>query len=122
MRDGSADTGVSISFRLPYDPLFVGGGGRANGLGGPDAPALRSEFADGDGGGSNTPDECEASVEVRAGVTPVLPESLGEESAVALPASEAALGICTFSRGFLGSVATLFVLEEGPIVGTEDAD
>lgn len=85
--------GVSISLRLPYDPLFAGGGGRAKGLGGPEAPALRREFADGEGGGRSTPEEWDASVPVRAGVTPVVPDSFGEESAVALPASDFSLGI-----------------------------
>jgi hypothetical protein len=83
--------GVSISLRLPYAPL-AGGGGRAKGFGGPEAPALIRELALGEGGGRTTPEECEASVPVLAGVTPVV-ESFGEESAVALPASECSLGI-----------------------------
>ena len=74
--------GVSISLREPYEPLFCGGGGRAKGLGGPVAPADMREFALGEGGGRTTPDECEASVLVRAGVAPVVPELLGDESAV----------------------------------------
>ncbi len=44
--------GVSISFLFPLNPLTLGGGGRAKGFGGPDAPADRSALADGDGGGS----------------------------------------------------------------------
>jgi hypothetical protein len=114
--------GVSMSLRLPYELLFEGGGGRANGFGGPVAPALSSEFALGDGGGSTTPEECEASVPVRPGVAPVVPESFGDESAVALPASECSLGICTLSRGFLGSVCRLFVREIGWMAGIEEVD
>lgn len=44
--------GVSISLRLPYAPLLAGGGGRAKGFGGPVAPALMRELADGEGGGN----------------------------------------------------------------------
>jgi hypothetical protein len=111
-----------MSLRLPYELLFDGGGGRAKGLGGPVAPALINEFALGEGGGKTTPDECEASVPVRAGVAPVVPESLGDESAVALPASECSLGICTRSLGFFGSVCRLLVREIGWMAGIEDAD
>jgi hypothetical protein len=116
--------GVSISLRLPYDALLAGGGGRAKGLGGPVAPALSKELALGDGGGRTTPEECEASVLVLAGVAPVVPESLGEESAVWLPASasECSLGICTFSLGRTSRAAMLFVREGGPMVGTDDVD
>lgn len=59
---------------------------------------------------------------VRAGVAPVVPESLGDESAVALPASECSLGICTRSLGFFGSVCRLFVRETGCVAGTEEVD
>jgi hypothetical protein len=111
-----------MSLRLLYELLFVGGGGRAKGFGGPLAPALRRELADGEGGGSRTPDdECEASVDVRRGVTPVVPDSFGEESAVALPASECSLGICTLRRGRFASVAILLV-RDGGIGGTEEVD
>jgi hypothetical protein len=82
-------------------------------LGGPVAPALINEFALGEGGGRTTPEECEASVPVRAGVAPDSPESLGDESAVALPASECSLGIWTRNLGFFGSVCRLFVREIG---------
>lgn len=54
-RLGKADIGVSILFRLsPYASRFwfdVGGGGRAKGLGGPDAPADMTAEALGEGGG-----------------------------------------------------------------------
>ena len=73
--------GVSISPRLPYDPLLVGGAGRANGFGGPVAPALMIEFALGEGGGRTTLEEW-VSVLVRAGVAPVVPDPLGDDSAV----------------------------------------
>ena len=102
--------------------LLTGGGGRAKGFGGPDAPALKRALALGDGGGSSTPEECEASVLVLAGVTPVVPDSLGDESAVALPVSECSLGICTFNRGRFASVCMLFVRDGGGMLGTEDAD
>jgi hypothetical protein len=110
--------GVSISrLLLPYELLLLGGGGRANGLGGPVAPALRSEFALGEGGGSTTPDEWDASV-LRAGVAPEM-ESLGEESAVALPPSDCSLGICTLNFGlFLSACWRLFVRVGGAIIGT----
>jgi hypothetical protein len=104
----------------------VGGGcGRANGLGGPDAPALSSELALGDGGGKSTPEEWDASVLVRAGVAPVVvpPDSLlGEDSAVALPPSECSLGIWTLSLGRFGSVCMLLDRDGGAIVGTEEVD
>ena len=55
-RLGNADIGVSILFRLSlYASRFVlevGGGGRANGLGGPDAPADMTAEALGEGGGN----------------------------------------------------------------------
>lgn len=85
------------------------------------APALRSEFALGDGGGRTTPEECEASVLVLAGVAPVVPDSLGDDSAVWLPASEGSLGIWTLSLGRT-SLAILFVREGGGIVGTDEDD
>lgn len=67
-RLGRAESGVSMLFELlpllfvvpllPYAvPCVVatGGGGRANGLGGPWAPALSIAPAEGDGGGNTTP-------------------------------------------------------------------
>ena len=54
-RLGKADMGVSMLFRLsPYASRFwfdVGGGGRAKGFGGPDAPADMTAEALGEGGG-----------------------------------------------------------------------
>ena len=114
--------GVSMLSRLPYELLFDGGGGRAKGLGGPVAPALSSELALGDGGGRTTPEECDASV-LRPGVAPVVPESLGDESAVALPASDCSLGICTLNLGLLSPpMRRLFVRDGGGMVGMEDVD
>lgn len=57
-----------------------------------------------------------------AGVAPVVPESLGEESAVALPLSDCSLGICTLRRGLFASVCMLFVLDGGGICGAADVD
>lgn len=83
-RDGSADMGVSM-FML----LLWGGAGRANGLGGPEAPAesMPTEVPEGDGGGSTCTME-------RCDVTPVETVPRGEaDSLVALPPSEASSGI-----------------------------
>ena len=99
---------------------MVGGGGLAKGFGGPVAPALRREFALGEGGGRTTPEEWDASV-LRAGVAPEI-ESLGEESAVALPPSECSLGICTRNFGLFLSICRLFVRVGGAIGGTDEVD
>lgn len=54
-REGNAEIGVSMLFLLSlYASRFaldVGGGGRAKGLGGPDAPADMTAEALGEGGG-----------------------------------------------------------------------
>ena len=96
-RLGRADIGVSISLRLLLGkPLTDGGGGRANGFGGPVAPALSSVLALGDGGGSTTPLwPCS-----RFGVSAV-PAGFGDVAAVCLAASSSScsLGISTLSRG-----------------------
>lgn len=88
-RDGSADTGVTLS------PLtFCDGGGRANGFGGPVAPAESNVEADGDGGGrTSEPCRCVTCVVVSAAFFGDVP------SAVGVPASEPPSGICTVSRG-----------------------
>lgn len=97
--DGKADIGVSTCSSLLEACGFVdmGGAGRAKGLGGPWAPALRRAFAEGEGGGSwrGTGWEVEAGSEVAS-------------------SPEASLGIWTFSLGRLGSV---FVLVGGLITG-----
>lgn len=100
--------------------MLAGGAGRANGFGGPVAPALNNEFALGEGGGRTTPDEWDASVLVLAGVAPVVLESFGEESAVWLPPSECSLGICTLSLGL--GFAMLFAREGCELAGTDDVD
>lgn len=75
-----------------------GGGGRANGLGGPWAPALNSALAEGEGGGRTRLPFSPAAlgrggpvaavVVLTAAVAPC-----GEEPAVVLPLSEFSLGI-----------------------------
>lgn len=67
-------------------------------------------------------EEWEASVEVRAGVTSVVPEAFGEESAVALPPSDCSLGIWTCRRGLLGFICRLLVLDGGAMGGTDGVD
>lgn len=73
------------------------GGGLANGLGGPVAPADSKAEADGDGGG-NTTTELWGSVPLRCVVSAVV---RGEvfDSAVLLPASDCSSGIWTLRRG-----------------------
>lgn len=91
---GSAEIGVSRSLLLPPKvPLVAGGAGRANGFGGPVAPALNNALAAlGEGGGNTAP--------ARIGVTalPVV-VACGDDPAVCFSSSECSLGICTFSRG-----------------------
>jgi hypothetical protein len=61
-RDGRAETGVSIMLPL-FEfvcEVWETGCGRAKGFGGPDAPAESRAEADGEGGGSTTPDEWES--------------------------------------------------------------
>lgn len=70
-------------------PVVPGGGGRAKGFGGPDAPALINALAEGDGGGRTTA-EWPPSL---AGVKAEFLTLLGDEPAVPLPASEFSLGI-----------------------------
>ena len=100
-RLGNAESGVSMwsRSRFPSGFVLMGGAGRANGLGGPDAPAESTAFVDGDGGGRTTP------WPTRIGVAVAVPPSLGDESAVALPPSDCSLGICTFNRGRFASAA-----------------
>lgn len=101
-RLGRAEIGVSILLLLAYALLFCvavpGGGGLANGFGGPCAPALRIAPAEGDGGGKTTP-EWFVSGFALAGVRALPAESREDESAVAVSRSEFSLGICTLSWG-----------------------
>lgn len=93
----------------------MGGAGLANGFGGPEAPAERMLFVDGDGGGSTTP------LDARIGVTPLVgPASLGDESPVTLPLSDCSLGICTFNLGRFASVCMTFG-RGGPDIDDVDA-
>lgn len=105
-REGSADMGVSmllVSRLAACGFVLMGGAGRANGFGGPWAPALRRVLVEGDGGGRTTWFGgpcccCGPPVAVR----PCEAEAASE---LAVPASspEASLGICTFRRGRLAS-------------------
>ena len=97
---GKAETGVSIMLLLLLFEFCDTGCGRAKGFGGPEAPALRSADADGEGGGRTTPEElwsCPCPF-LRAAF-----EERGDEleSAVLLPPSEGESGICTFNVGLL---------------------
>lgn len=92
----------------------MGGCGRAKGLGGPCAPALRIALALGDGGGKTTPEEWLASVLALAGVSAAVPpDPRGEDSAVALPPSDCSLGIWTLSLGLFAPICALFVRDGG---------
>lgn len=96
-REGSADTGVSrllLFLFSAYALLFccdVGGGGLANGLGGPDAPAERSAEAEGEGGGNTIP------LWLRSGFAERLSEALGEPDPDSF--SSASEGIVRLSLG-----------------------
>lgn len=93
--------------------MLIGGAGRANGFGGPVAPADSIVFAEGDGGGSTTP-----ACPVRIGVGPAeVAVPLGDESAAVLAPSDCSLGICTLSLGRFASAPP--ALGSG---GTEDVD
>jgi hypothetical protein len=94
----------------------TGGGGRANGFGGPCAPALSIAPADGDGGGNTTPGGPFSAFPF-AGVEVLFPAESRDESAVALPPSEVSLGICTFNCGRLDGNGPLLVLDGGLIFG-----
>jgi hypothetical protein len=114
-----------------------GGGGRAKGFGGPEAPALRRAEAEGEGGGRTTPEEWWESerlrllgVEVEAvAVTPApVPPELwlvpaGEDSsAVPDSASEASEGIWTLRRGRAAAdlMEELVFVREGGMMPSED--
>ena len=92
--------GVSIlSFRC-WLPIG-GGAGRANGLGGPWAPALKRALALalGEGGGRTTPVPEEWLASVLVAFAGVLSDGRGEDSLAS--ASERSSGICTLSWGRL---------------------
>lgn len=89
--------------------LFDGGGawdtgcGRAKGLGGPEAPAERRADAEGDGGGSTTPEVCGSELPRPFfwALDAAWPLDRGLESPAGLPASDGSSGICTFNTGRL---------------------
>ena len=87
---------------------MFGGGGLANGFGGPVAPALSNALAEGDGGGNTTP-ECE-SVRSLAGVA-LGPLSCADP--VPPSSSDASDGICTFNLGRAPPFDPLVSLLEG---------
>lgn len=100
---------------LPLLLVLEGGGGRANGLGGPAAPAERSALAEGDGGGRTTPDSPGPRTGVRRAEAAAAVDSwlgsFGEAAvdAVARSLSECSEGISTRRRGRLRSVWRLLV-------------
>lgn len=100
----------------------MGGAGRANGLGGPDAPAESRAFVEGDGGGRTTPGLAAGAGPVPIPVPAVVVVSFGDESPVALPPSDCSLGICTFSRGRLASDCIVLARDGSGMLGTEDDD
>lgn len=137
-RLGRAEIGVSMLLFEAYEVVLtvfcaavvVGGGGLANGFGGPVAPALSIALADGDGGGRTTPlwfPSC-----ALAGVVTLFPpESRDDDSAVALPRSEFSEGICTLScgrfeswpllgRGVASAMAGIDVLDWGSVSAVID--
>lgn len=91
------------------------GWGRANGLGGPDAPAECRADADGDGGGRTTPEPegCSNGCPFRCACDGCKAE-WGDESPVGLSASDSPSGICTFKMGrSRPPIEALFVREGG---------
>lgn len=131
-RLGNADMGDAMLSRHESALLFcllVGIFGRANGLVGPVAPALRTAPAlalRGDGAGNTIPDEWLLSVAPPfAGVVPlVFAVSRGDDdSAVALPVfSAASPGICTVRRGRFASDWILLALGSGSGIDAPDID
>lgn len=124
-REGSAEAGVSIFMWLWL--LLVLGAGRAKGLGGPVAPAdSKVVVADGEGGGSTIPDECESPGRVVWDVASVeCPGPAEVDSAVLLPASEGSSGICTLRRGRDEPPTRRLLVREGgvkPPSGIEDTE
>lgn len=124
-REGSAEAGVSML--MWFWLLLVLGGGRAKGFGGPVAPADSNVVAaDGDGGGSTSPDECESPGRVVWEVVSVeCPGPAEVDSAVLLPASEGSSGICTLRRGRDDPPTRRLLVREGgvkPPSGIEDTE
>lgn len=114
-RLGSAETGVSIRLLpLEFCAACETGWGRAKGLGGPDAPADSRADADGEGGGSTTPEPegCSEDCPFRCVFAAVVAE-WGDESPVALPPSDGSSGICTFRAGRLPPPRDALFVREG---------
>lgn len=114
-REGKAEMGVSMLLDAPFI-CDDGGGGRANGFGGPVAPADSRAEADGEGGGSTGPASPSRigvnRLSLRAGRC-----AEGEPEDADFSFSSSSAGIWTLSRGRFASEATLFVLDG--ICGTE---
>lgn len=120
-RDGRADAGVSMLM------LLLGwGGGRANGFGGPVAPAESRADADGEGGGKTIPEACPSGRRTAACVVPASAWLRGDgtsEAAVAVPPpSDGSSGI---SSRRLGRDAPPPVLDRdggGNLSGMDDTE
>lgn len=104
---------------------MLGGCGRANGLGGPDAPADSIVEVDGDGGGRTTP-PCSPFLRGSEDPDPALGECGEVESTVAdPPPSEGSSGICTFRTGrFPPALSCALFVRDGGVKfsGTEDME
>lgn len=97
--------------------VLMGGAGRAKGLGGPWAPALRRVLVEGEGGGRTTCEGgpcCCGRPPVAVCAWEVLAAS---ESAVPASSPEASLGICTFRRGRFASDWVVLARAGGPTMG-----
>lgn len=98
-RDGNAEPGVSM---LMFELFWSEWCGRANGFGGPVAPADNKVDAEGDGGGSTT----DMSPPARRGIGAVSVTVRGDVdvsapavSAALLPVSDCSSGMVTLRRG-----------------------
>lgn len=125
-RDGRADTGVSMF--IPVAPWCCCGGLRANGFGGPVAPAESRADAEGDGGGRTMLElESVSFWRVDCDVASVECPPRGDEadSAVTLvPSSDCSSGICTLRRG-RGPPARRLLDRDGgvkPASGSDEMD
>ena len=131
-RDGRADTGVSIRLVAELvefcEGWWEGGTGRANGLGGPDAPADSRADADGEGGGRTTPElweSLERSWPFRGREEGLVDERGEFESAVAEPPSAGcSSGICTIRTARLAPPCWAEFVREGGVnpSGIEDIE
>ena len=123
--EGKAEMGVSILLLFPLllpngrspCPVLIGGAGLAKGLGGPVAPALSMALAEGEGGGSTTP-EWFGSLGFAGGLlSPPPPPLECRADATAEPSSasssDCSAGIWTLSWGRLPPWEMLFVRDGG---------